>query len=274
MKDMRTTADRRTVVGVFEDLASAQRAVAALAQARFPPSEIGLEEGGQEAAGLVGALITMGVPANESRAYDQARRGGRALVTVRSAGRQEQAREILHGSAALAVDELMPPPSAERGPTMTAENDRFAGPASGRTRQLVQEELVARVRAVADGEVLIRRVVTTVSRTIEVSLKREELVVERRPAGPQSAAPGGELADGGPGDQLTTGVRDLQPGQVIRLTLVEEEPRIERQPVVYEEVALGKQLVRETRRLSAEARREVLRIDRSESALPSDEGTS
>jgi hypothetical protein len=122
---MRATADNRTVVGVFRDVDSAERAVEALRQAQFPASEIGVEEGGHEAAGLVGTLISMGVPENESRAYDVARSAGRALVTVRSAGRQAEAQVILRRSAALAVDELVPVLTTGSYPVMTGENPGF-----------------------------------------------------------------------------------------------------------------------------------------------------
>jgi hypothetical protein len=45
------TADRRTVVGVFKDAASAEVAVAVLRQVRFGADDVAVEESGPEAPG-------------------------------------------------------------------------------------------------------------------------------------------------------------------------------------------------------------------------------
>ena len=58
--------------------------------------------------------------------------------------------------------------------------------------ELVEEQLEAHTRPVQIGEVLLRKQVVTETRTIEVPVRREELVVERRAvaaeAGARSAA--------------------------------------------------------------------------------------
>jgi hypothetical protein len=49
---------------------------------------------------IAGALIGMGIPEEEARYYEQEARSGRTLVTVRNAGRSDEARTIMqrHGA--------------------------------------------------------------------------------------------------------------------------------------------------------------------------------
>lgn len=244
---MKATADQRLVVGVFQDGVSAESAVDALQAAGFSAGDIGLEEGGHLVPAHARVLTGMGVPEHEARTYDMARAAGRALVTVSTAGRQEEAEDILRRCAALAADELIPAHVPQSDPAATGEDHRLSMPEWKRTMELLEEELVAHVRPVDADEVVIRKEMTVITRSIEVSLKREELVVERRPMEQGSPTPGSGPASDGLDDLLMARFRELQPGQVIRLPLVEEEPVIEKRPVVYEEVTLGKQLITETR---------------------------
>ncbi len=89
------SAEFSSIVGIFDDQASARSAVAALELAGFPAGNIGIEEGDAESSGLAGALTTMGVPPEQARAYASARRAGSTLVTVSTADRPEEARGIL-----------------------------------------------------------------------------------------------------------------------------------------------------------------------------------
>lgn len=52
------------------------------------------------AAGLLGALIGLGIPEEEARYYEEQFKAGRTLVTVKAAGRYEEAVDILrrHGA--------------------------------------------------------------------------------------------------------------------------------------------------------------------------------
>jgi hypothetical protein len=53
--------------------------------------------GGAAIAGVVGALIGLGIPEEEARYYEGELSSGRTLVTVRAPGRLEEAEEILRG---------------------------------------------------------------------------------------------------------------------------------------------------------------------------------
>ena len=111
-----------------------------------------------------------------------------------------------------------------------------------RTVELREEELHTRKEMVEIGEVEIRKEVITEMRTIEVPVTREELVIERRPAGQSPDRPAGE-------------------GETIRLPLREEQITIEKRPVVYEEVEVGTRKVEDTELVSREVRREVAEVE-------------
>jgi uncharacterized protein (TIGR02271 family) len=135
---------------------------------------------------------------------------------------------------------------------------------------LREEELVVHKELMQHGEVHIRREVVIVKRTIEVSLRREELVIESYDGpSPSSDYQTGEISPGSVASEL----RALQPGQVVRLVLLEEEPVIEKRVVVYEEVATGKNLVPGTLELTADIRHEELRVDNPDRATIVGPGT-
>ena len=109
--------------------------------------------------------------------------------------------------------------------------------------QLREEEIVPRKQMVEAGEAEVRKEVLTETRTIDVPVRREELVIENRP-GAQPA----ERASGA--------------GETTRIPLREEEVTVDKRPVVYEEVRVGKRQVQETERVSDTVRREEARIER------------
>ncbi len=110
------------------------------------------------------------------------------------------------------------------------------------TVELREEELHTRKQMVETGAVEIRKEVITEMRTIEVPVTREELVIERHPAGQAPDRPAGE-------------------GETIRVPLREEQVTIEKRPVAYEEVEVGKRQVQDTELVSREVRREVADLE-------------
>ena len=94
------------------------------------------------------------------------------------------------------------------------------------------------------GEVRLRKEVVTEQRNVEVPVTREEVVIERH------AATGDELAEGAIGE-----------GEEVRIPLMEEEVRVEKTPVVREEVSIRKRQVQDTERISETVRREEARIE-------------
>ncbi len=95
------------------------------------------------------------------------------------------------------------------------------------------------------GEVRLRKEVVTENQTVEVPVTREELVIERVTPTDREAASG-----------------EIGSDKEIRVPLSEERVRVDKQPVVNEEVRVGKRAVQRNERVSDDVRHEELRVDK------------
>jgi len=111
------------------------------------------------------------------------------------------------------------------------------------TVQLREEELVAQKRERETGRVSIGKDVVTEHRELEVPVTREEVYIERRPV------------DRRPSDQPIGA--DAERTEVV---VHEEQVDVQKRPVVYEEVAVGKRTTQKTRHVEGEVRREVAEV--------------
>jgi len=138
--------------------------------------------------------------------------------------------------------------------------------AAERTLQLRAEDLQALTQRVQVGEVIVRTRVVTETRTFQVPVSREEVVIERRPV-ERSAADSMLAASGAPvpaedaAMDMAVCVRDLQPGEVLRVPVREEEVVIQKRPVVVEEITIAKRVHTQTQRAAATVRHEELRLE-------------
>ena len=110
--------------------------------------------------------------------------------------------------------------------------------------ELREEELRAEKQQVEAGEVRLRKEVVEEEKTLEIPVTHEEVVVEKH------SVRGRRPADGQIGDD-----------DEIRIPLMEEEVRVEKTPVVREEVNLKKRQVQDTERVSETVRREEAWVD-------------
>jgi uncharacterized protein (TIGR02271 family) len=123
------------------------------------------------------------------------------------------------------------------------------GAASGRERTSVplrEEELKVGKREVEHGGVRLRKIVRTETVNQPVELKREEVVVERVP-GNRAAQAGGKAFE----------------EEELYIPLRREEPVVEKETRVREEVRVGKRAETERRTVSEQVRKEDVQIDRS-----------
>ena len=111
--------------------------------------------------------------------------------------------------------------------------------------QLFGEVLRVHKERINRGEVRVRKDVITENQTIEVPVMREELVLERVSVSGNTPAPSANIGR----------------GQEIRVPLSEEKVRLEKQPVVTEEVNVGKREVAGVETVSADVQHEELRVD-------------
>jgi len=83
----------------------------------------------------------------------------------------------------------------------------------------------------------------------------------------RSAADSAPIASGAPvpaeatATDLAANVHDLQPGEVIRVPVREEEVVIQKRPVVVEEITIAKRVHTQTQRAAATVRHEELRLE-------------
>lgn len=188
---------------------------------------------GAAAGGLVGALAGMGVPEEDARHFERGFQQGEVLVTVQAGAEAERARQTLLASG------------ADLGPAQNVAGAPMAATSEGGDRiQLREEQLDVEKERVQAGEVRLRKEVVTEQRNIEVPVTREEVVIERH------TAAGGEPADGA-----------IDEAEEIRIPLMEEEVRVEKTPVVREEVSVRKREVQDSERVSETVRREEARIE-------------
>lgn len=131
----------------------------------------------------------------------------------------------------------------------------------GASVELVEEQLRTRTRPVQTGEISIRKEVLSETRTIEVPVQREELVierhaVERRPVDSVNNSTADPLIA-----QLMDRLQHMRSGETLRLPIIEEEVLVQKRPVVVEEITVGKRTVTETQTVSETVKREQARIE-------------
>ena len=170
--------------------------------------------------------------------YQQGISSGGAVVTV-TGNRIDEARAILQRSGGDLRETGFETSSSARGRT----GSEFSGTQGERRIQLRGEMLRTYKERVQRGEVRLRKEVVTESQSVQVPVTREELVIERTPGSGQVS---GEIG------------RD----QEVRVPLAEERVHVEKQPVVNEEVRVGKRQVQSNKQVSDQVRHEELRVDK------------
>ena len=188
------------------------------------------------------------------------RRSG-GVVAVRPSQRRQHADEIRGILAAYGAREYSRPTTPDVAPSAEpSSHEQRVRAEEGARVELVEEQLRARTRPVQTGEVTIRKEVVSETRTIEVPVRREELVIERHPVERRPIDSGA-----GPADplveQLLDRLRHMQPGETLRIPIIEEEVVVHKRPVVVEEITLGKRTIQETQEVSDTVRREQARIE-------------
>jgi len=198
--------------------------------------------GGAAIIGLTGALIGWGIPEEDAEFYENEVKSGRYLVTVEANGRALEAREVMHRHSGF-----------DRSGWTAVRADRANILATGgfqaddgRTIQLKEEHLRARKEQVNTGEVEVRKEVHTEQRQITVPVEHEEVVIEHRAAGGRASG-------------------DMKAEQ-IRIPVKEERVKVTKEPVVREEVTVGKRKVRENRTVRGTVRKEEAVVESKGSA--------
>lgn len=287
-----TTGAAAAVAALFHDPEDAERAIERLSQAGVPKSNIGVavdsrRDEGKEGKGVGfikkleamfkpeereeydssnagDVLENMGLNGEQVNYYRSALHEGDVLLTVYGPYAQ-QARQAMQDSNAVFPDKLDTRRDfgAAGGSTDRARmSNANTAAASGATEssdardsnregegnqriQLLGEVLRVHKERIRSGEVRIRKEIVTEQKTIQVPVTREELVIERHAASGEQPA----------------GTAQLGSEREIRIPLEGERVTLDKQPVVREEVEVGKRQVQEVRSVSGDVRHEELQVD-------------
>jgi uncharacterized protein (TIGR02271 family) len=185
------------------------------------------------------------VPGGGIAGTDFARGDNRTDVVAPGVSGTDYRDADLTGSDETAIDAA---DSTGREVTDTGYVDRRpadAANSAGERVQLFGEVLRVHKERISRGEVRVRKDVITENQTIEVPVTREELVLERVAVSPNTPASSANIGR----------------AQEIRVPLSEDSVRVEKQPVVREEVIVGKREVSDVARVGGEVRHEELRVD-------------
>ena len=207
--------------------------------------------------GLVGVLAGAGIPEDEAHYYQGEFEAGRAIVTVQAEGRSDEARAILSRYHAYDMstraDVAGRDEPVSRGATMSGSKgskSRAASSRAGDTIEVKEERLHVEKHPVETGEVRVRKEVHTETKTLEVPVEREEIVVERTPVRGRAAA-GNVAAD------------SIREGEEIRIPVREEQVDVSKQAVVTEEVKVGKRVVQDSKHVSGDIRKEEVKVEKA-----------
>jgi uncharacterized protein (TIGR02271 family) len=203
---------------------------------------------GAVGGGILGALAGMGVPEEEARYYDEQFRSGRIVMTARADGYYDNVYNAVRQCGGYDMHTR-----PEERTTLYGEQTTMQGE---RTIPLREERLRADKERVQSGEVEIRKDVITENKTIEVPTKREQVVIERRPAGDKPT-------------QEAVG-KDEQ----IRIPVWDEQVNVSKETVESEEVSVRKEQVEDKKDVSADVRRERIDVRKKGSAPVRDDETS
>jgi len=204
--------------------------------------------------GLVGALVGAGVPEHEAEYYQGEFEAGRTIVTVNAGDKAGEATTILRRfgaydmstrAATAAVAPAATSTTAARG---VVGSTRAASAKAGDTIEVKEERLHASTKPVETGQVRVRKEVHAETKTIEVPVEREEVVIERTPVR---------------GRASTTGITadSLREGEEIRIPVREDKVTVGKDAVVVEEVKVGKRVVKGTETVSGQVRKEEVHVE-------------
>lgn len=275
--------EQRSVVGVFDDYATAQQAARELEKDGVPREAINIESNlktgaagyggisqGDEAehheGGIKGFFHRLfggdesseGSDYNEAGDYDEAVRRGNAVLIVRTGPeRVDRIAQVMNNLGAVDIDRRADyhrstgyTGTGESAPAFTADQaardrEAYRNRENNAAIPLIEEELQVGKRTVRRGGVRVYSHVVNQPVEEQVRLREEHVRVERRPT--DRAANAADVAR----------LRD----QTIEVTESAEEPVVSKRARVREEVVVGKEVTERTETIRDNVRRTEVRVD-------------
>jgi len=267
-------SNEKTVVGVFEDYTTAERAARNLTEAGIAREFIQVKSnlmtgaagrtsyaGEPEEGGITGFFRRMfGAEDTEVGHYSEAVRRGNSVVTVTTTRDQiEKVVEILNSAGAVDIDRHVeryrqtgynqydPNATPYSHDEAVKEREQFRGAETGKSIPVVEEELEVGKRVIRRGGVRVYSRVVEQPVTENVELREEHVRVDRRPV------KGDRPADVGP-DQFRE--------QSIEVDEMVEVPVVQKRARVREEVVVGKETSKRTEQVRDKVRRTEVEVER------------
>lgn len=231
----------KTVIGSFDTRSDAQAVLNSLTQEGFNQSDIDILDASNSGDNIQSALAGMGVPRSDASWYaENMRRGGSTVIVKTDDSRAQLADDIMHRNRVIDIDSR----SEEWREGGWSDEEAHAADREG-VIPVVEEELHVGKREVDHGGVRVysRTVETPVQE--DVNLREEHVSVERRPV--DRPATEADLAGG---EEKTLEMRETS-----------EEPVVEKNARVVEEVQLRKDVEERTENVRDTVRRTEVDVD-------------
>lgn len=246
------------VIGFFDTDAQAQAAAAELTRTGIAASHIDTfnTNAGSSGQSFVDKIKNIGQP-NSDYFAEGVRRGGTLLnVTVDTEAQVAPIEDVFGRNDATDV-ELLGSYLKSTGFSGYDVNAAPYTPAQADTErlQLREERLNVSKNRVQTGEVVLRKVVVSEIKTIDVPVTHEEVIIERH-AVSGVAASNADFTE-----------------ETIRVPVMDEQVVVDKNAFVTEEVSLGKREVTETQRVTDTVRREEARVENADNVDVLNRGT-
>ncbi|HJU09780.1 MAG TPA: YsnF/AvaK domain-containing protein, partial [Candidatus Binataceae bacterium] len=238
----------KTIVGLFDDQQKAQAVLRELANAGFPASDIDCIKVQDEASrsDLVSRLTRAGVPREEIQHYSSAVDGGNSIFILRTTDEAVQrALTVLERYGVKDLDQRSGSATAGFSESETTSLSKAGEGSTSRAIPVVEEELKVGKRQMSAGGVRIYTRVSEQPVEQDVSLRKEDVEVERRPANRPATE---------------QDLRAFKEGTV-EVTATAEEPIIAKEAKVVEEVVVSKDVTQERQAIRDTVRRTEVDVD-------------
>jgi uncharacterized protein (TIGR02271 family) len=159
-------------------------------------------------------------------------------------GRQAEAQGILREAGGRTMDSAGDYAMATERAGAAGRRSRTVADTGTRTLEAREEEVRVRKRPVQTGEAEVYKEVRTENRSIDVPVRKEELVIERHAVGRQPASgPVGE-------------------SERVRVPLSEEQIEVDKRTVATERVNVGKRLTEDEEHVDTTVRKEDIKVNK------------
>ena len=257
----------RTITALYADRSSAEAAKQRLMSAGVGQGSIDVhDEGslsnaptttaGQAEPGVLGGLKHLFGHHEDAHTYAEGVNRGNVLLTARIDDAQaDQAVQMLDETGAIDVDEAQNAWKGEGWAAPTAASSTGAGyAATGATTNdeaipIVEERLVVGKREVDRGGVRVRSYVVETPVSEQVSLREENVSIERRPV-----------------DRALTGAEDAFRDRTIEMTETAEEAVVAKTATVKEELTIRKDVSERTQEINDTVRHTEVEVERTPGA--------